>query len=253
MATSEYENSEKLDALNANLVRIEGLTQRLIAAFANKQPQRSELQSPDAGLYLRAVSAYAADMVNNPSKIMEQQVSYWGRTLQHFVEAQEALRGGKLAAPEDHTPRRQAVHQPDVENQSVFQLHQAAIPDVQSGDRDRDRRVEHAGPARKAAAGVLWQADHRHDGADELSGHQPRCADEGGRNRGRKPGQGAGKPGGRHRGQSRRVAGHAVRQGRVQGWRQHRHRRGRRGVSQPPVRTRSIQADHRTGPRDTRC
>ena len=104
MATSEYENSEKLDALSANLVRIEGLTQRLIAAFANKQPQRSELQGPDPALYLKAASAYWTDLVQNPSKILEQQVEYWGKTLKHFVEAQEALRAGHLAAPEDHTP-----------------------------------------------------------------------------------------------------------------------------------------------------
>ena len=103
MATSEYENSEKLDALNENLVRIEALTQRLIAAFARKQPQRSELQAPDPSLYLDAATAYWTDMVQNPSKILEQQVEYWGKTLKHFVEAQEALRAGQLTAPEDAT------------------------------------------------------------------------------------------------------------------------------------------------------
>ncbi|HPD92892.1 MAG: class I poly(R)-hydroxyalkanoic acid synthase [Rhodobacter sp.] len=103
MATSEYENSEKLDALNENLVRIEALTQRLIAAFARKQPQRSELQAPDPSLYLDAATAYWTDMVQNPSKILEQQVEYWGKTLKHFVEAQEALRAGTLTVPPDAT------------------------------------------------------------------------------------------------------------------------------------------------------
>ena len=104
MATSEYEDSADLEALNANLVRIEALTQRLIAAFAKKAPQRSELESPDPSLYLKAATAYMADMIQHPSKILEQQVGYWGKTLRHFVEAQEALRAGQLAAPEDHTP-----------------------------------------------------------------------------------------------------------------------------------------------------
>ena len=62
MATSEYENSEKLDKMNANLARIEALTQRLIGAFARKQPQRSELQGPDPSLYLHATTAYWAKM-----------------------------------------------------------------------------------------------------------------------------------------------------------------------------------------------
>ena len=104
MATSEYDDSGNLDTLNANLARIEGLTQRLIAAFAQKQPQRQDLQGPDSALYLNASAAYWAEMVQNPSKILEHQVEYWGKTLKHFVEAQEALRTGNLEAPEDRTP-----------------------------------------------------------------------------------------------------------------------------------------------------
>ena len=104
MATSEYEDSERVAALNANLARIEALTQRLVAAFAHKQRQRPDLQGPDPALYLSAASAYWAEMVQSPSKILEQQVEYWGKTLKHFVEAQEALRTGQLVAPEDHTP-----------------------------------------------------------------------------------------------------------------------------------------------------
>jgi len=104
MATSEYDNSENSDKMNTNLVKIEALTQRLIAAFAQKKPQRSELQAPDPSLFLNAANAYWAEMVQNPSKVLENQVEYWGKTLKHFVEAQEALRGGNLVAPEDNTP-----------------------------------------------------------------------------------------------------------------------------------------------------
>lgn len=104
MTTSEYENSANLDKLNANLARIEVLTQRLVAAFAKKTPHRPDLQGPDPSLYLRAASAYWTDMVQNPSKIIEHQVGYWGKTLKHFVEAQEALRAGKLTPPADNTP-----------------------------------------------------------------------------------------------------------------------------------------------------
>jgi len=104
MATSEYDNSENLDKMNANLARIEALTQRLIAAFAQKQPQRQELQGPDASLYANAATAYLSEMVKNPSKVLEHQVEYWGKTLKHFVDVQEALRAGNLTAPEDNSP-----------------------------------------------------------------------------------------------------------------------------------------------------
>ncbi|MCC5971023.1 MAG: class I poly(R)-hydroxyalkanoic acid synthase [Pararhodobacter sp.] len=104
MTTSEKGNPANLEKLNANLARIETLTQRLVAAFARKQPQRSELQAPDPSIYLRAASAYWTEMVQNPSKILEHQIGYWGKTLKHFVEAQEALRDGTLTAPEDNTP-----------------------------------------------------------------------------------------------------------------------------------------------------
>lgn len=104
MATSEYENSENLDKMNANMARIEALTQRLVVAFSQKQPQRKDLQGPDPALYMSAATAYLNEMVKNPSKVLEHQVEYWGKTLKHFVEAQEALRTGNLIAPEDHTP-----------------------------------------------------------------------------------------------------------------------------------------------------
>jgi len=112
MATSEYDDSEKLDTLNANLARIEVLTQRLIAAFAKKQPQRADLQGPDPSLYLKAATAYWTEMVHNPSKIIEQQVEYWGKTLTHFAKAHEALRESPMTAPEDETPEDRRFSNP---------------------------------------------------------------------------------------------------------------------------------------------
>jgi polyhydroxyalkanoate synthase subunit PhaC len=104
MATSEHDNSANLERLNANLARIEALTQRLVAAFAQRTPKRVDLQGPDPALYLRAATAYWAEMVQNPSKMLEHQIGYWGKTLKHLTEAQELLRQGKLTPPEDQTP-----------------------------------------------------------------------------------------------------------------------------------------------------
>ncbi len=104
MTTEQHVESGNLERLNENLERIEELSQRLVTALGRKQPVRPALQAPDNDLFMKAATAYMAEMMQNPSKILEQQVSYWGKALKHYVEAQEALRSGKLVAPEDHTP-----------------------------------------------------------------------------------------------------------------------------------------------------
>ncbi|MGY6412124.1 MAG: PHA/PHB synthase family protein [Alkalilacustris sp.] len=104
MTTEQHVESGNLERLNENLERIEELSQRLVTALGRKQPVRPALQAPDNDLFMKAATAYMTEMMQNPSKILEQQVSYWGKALKHYVEAQEALRSGKLVAPEDHTP-----------------------------------------------------------------------------------------------------------------------------------------------------
>ncbi|MCA2014083.1 class I poly(R)-hydroxyalkanoic acid synthase [Cereibacter sphaeroides] len=156
MATSEYENSEQLDVMNANLAKIEALTQRLIAAFAKKQVQRTDLQAPDPSIYLRAASSYWNEMVTNPSKVIEQQVAYWGKTLKHFAEAQEALRTGQLAAPEDHTPDDKRFTNPLWKTHPYFnyikqqylmssEAIEKAIDELDTLDAREKRRLEYFG------------------------------------------------------------------------------------------------------------
>jgi polyhydroxyalkanoate synthase len=109
MAMSKSENSdtaagEALPKLEENMARIEELTQRLVNALAHKRQVRDDLQGPGHELYAKAATAYWAEMMQNPAKLIEQQVGYWGKTLQHYVEAQQALASGQIKAPEDHTP-----------------------------------------------------------------------------------------------------------------------------------------------------
>ncbi len=103
MTTEENVTEPDLDQLNANLAKIEDLSQRLVAALANKRQVSPSLQSPGHELYMKAAAAYVAEMMQNPAKLIEHQVSYWGKSLKHYVEAQQAMaQGGK--APEDATP-----------------------------------------------------------------------------------------------------------------------------------------------------
>jgi len=93
-----------LPKLEENMVRIQDLTTRLVAALAQQKTVATDLQGPSPDLYAKATTAYMADLMGNPAKIMEQQVSYWGKTFEHFVNAQKALSDGSVQAPEDKTP-----------------------------------------------------------------------------------------------------------------------------------------------------
>ena len=103
-AETEAAQSEQLERLNENLAKVEELSSRLVAAFSRKKSVPASLQGPGQDLYMKAAAAYMAEMMSNPSKILEHQISFWGKSLKHYVEAQQALAQGKLAAPPDETP-----------------------------------------------------------------------------------------------------------------------------------------------------
>jgi polyhydroxyalkanoate synthase subunit PhaC len=94
-----------LDRLTANLARVEELSARLMTALARKRQADAALHGPNQEVYMKAAAAYLAEMMQNPAKIVEHQVSYWGKTLKHYVEAQQALASGELKAPPDPGPR----------------------------------------------------------------------------------------------------------------------------------------------------
>ena len=101
--TSETPTPESnIELLNENLARIDELTQRLVKALATTREKNPALEGPGQDLYMKAAAAYVAEMMQHPSKVLEQQVSYWGKSLKHWLEAQEALAQGKLV-PEDPT------------------------------------------------------------------------------------------------------------------------------------------------------
>ena len=104
MTTKETENAERLEKLNKNVAKIDELSQRLVAALSQKKQVNPGLQAPGHDLYVKAAAAYLAELMSNPSKILEHQVSYWSKALVHYVEAQQNLAHGKLEPPEDKGP-----------------------------------------------------------------------------------------------------------------------------------------------------
>ncbi len=120
MTTEDSETTDRLDALNANLAKIEELSQRLMVALSKRKPVDPALNGPGNEVYLKAAAAYVAEMMQNPAKILEHQISYWGKTLKHYVEAQQALAKGTLEAPPDSTPKDRRFSNPLWETHPFF-------------------------------------------------------------------------------------------------------------------------------------
>lgn len=86
------------------MARVDALTQRLVAALSKGRHVPTALQGPSQELYSKAAGAYWTEMINNPAKLIEHQLSFWSKSVSHFVEAQALIAHGKIAAPEDKTP-----------------------------------------------------------------------------------------------------------------------------------------------------
>ncbi len=155
---SKHTESTDLDAalpkLEQNMERIQELTTRLVAAMSNKRQVPQDLQGPEPELYARAGGAIFQEMIQNPAKIIEQQVGYWGKTLQHFVDAQQALAKGKLEAPKDDTPTDKRFKNPLWQSHPYFnflkqqymlnaQAVDAAVSDMEGLDERDKRQMEY--------------------------------------------------------------------------------------------------------------
>ncbi|MGE4326363.1 MAG: class I poly(R)-hydroxyalkanoic acid synthase, partial [Pseudodonghicola sp.] len=103
---------EHLDRLTDNLSKVETLSKRLIDVMSRKTSHNPGLNAPDQGLFAKAATAYWAQALQNPAKVLEHQIEYWGKSVKHFAEAQQALASGKLLAPADPGPRDRRFSNP---------------------------------------------------------------------------------------------------------------------------------------------
>jgi polyhydroxyalkanoate synthase len=84
-----------------NLKKVEELTERLGKVMANRQTHQKALDGPNQQLFAKAAQSYLTEAINNPAKLMEQQMGLWAKTVSHFVEAQQALAKSAAGADED--------------------------------------------------------------------------------------------------------------------------------------------------------
>ncbi|MDZ4096876.1 MAG: class I poly(R)-hydroxyalkanoic acid synthase, partial [Paracoccaceae bacterium] len=154
MTTTDNEAGERLARLNANLAKVEELSKRLTAALTHRKSADPALSGPSQDVYLKAAAAYVAEMMQNPSKILEHQVAYWGKTLKHYVDAQQVLLSGEIKAPEDPTPKDRRFANPLWEQHPFFNylkqqylLNSEAITEAVAGLENMDpadkKRVEY--------------------------------------------------------------------------------------------------------------
>ncbi|MFN3144120.1 MAG: PHA/PHB synthase family protein [Paracoccaceae bacterium] len=152
--TTDHDTSSVSETLTGNLAKVEELSQRLVAALSQKKPIDPSLQGPDTELFMKAAAAYVTEMMTNPSKILEHQISYWGKSLKHYVEAQQLLAKGQLAAPEDHTPTDRRFANPLWQTHPYFnflkqqymmntEAIENAVKDIEGLDPVEKKRVEY--------------------------------------------------------------------------------------------------------------
>jgi polyhydroxyalkanoate synthase len=140
--------------LEENLARVESLTQRLVAALAHKRQVPAALQGPSGELYAKAATAYWAEMMANPAKLIAQQAGYWGETLKHYAAAQQALLQGGPVAPDDGDPKDKRFSNPLWETHPWFSFVkrqyllnaravEQAVAEVEGLDPQERRRLEY--------------------------------------------------------------------------------------------------------------
>ncbi|MEY8838223.1 PHA/PHB synthase family protein, partial [Cribrihabitans sp. XS_ASV171] len=72
---------------------------RLIEVMTSKTSHNPSLDTPDQTLFAKAATAYWTDAVQNPARLLEHQIEYWGKTVLNFAEAQQAMLKGE--SPEE--------------------------------------------------------------------------------------------------------------------------------------------------------
>ena len=154
MTTNDDAAGANLEKLSANLARIEGLTTRLMQALAQRREADKALAGPSQEVYLKAAAAYVAEIMQNPAKILEHQIGFWGKSLKHYVEAQQALAKGEFKAPENTGPTDRRFANPLWDSHPGFNFLKqqylmnaeavsTAVQDIEALDAGEKRRLDY--------------------------------------------------------------------------------------------------------------
>ena len=154
MTTNDLEPAAAMTKLEANLERVEELTQRLLKVMGHGRQIAPSLQGPSQELYVKAATAYMTEMMNNPAKLIEHQLEFWSKSVKHYVEAQHLLAQGKLEPPKDETPQDRRFSHELWETNPYFNFIkqqymmnaaavQQAVEDIDTLDSDEKKRLRY--------------------------------------------------------------------------------------------------------------
>lgn len=141
---------EHIDQLKKNMDHVEKLSKRLVDVMAHKKGHNAALDGPNQDLYARAASAYWAGAVQNPAKLLESQIEFWGKSVMNFAEAQQVLTQGGAesdsAKPSDrrfsnpmwqNNPYFNFIKQQYLTNAEAVRQSVAEVGDIEDKDRRR--------------------------------------------------------------------------------------------------------------------
>ncbi len=122
MTTKDDVTPDTLDKMTANLARVEELSQRLISVLTHRTPANPTLNGPEQELFVRAAGAYWHEWMQNPSKIFEHQLEYWGKSVSNFMEVQQQALKGDVETVEDDGPQDPRFSNPMWSSNPYFNL-----------------------------------------------------------------------------------------------------------------------------------
>ncbi|WP_377186723.1 PHA/PHB synthase family protein [Ruegeria meonggei] len=100
MTTSDGRNEklpdEHIERLKENVNKVEELSKRLVEVMAGKKSHTPALDGPNQELFAKAATAYLSEALQNPAKLLEHQIQFWGKSVLNFAEAQQALTKGEV-------------------------------------------------------------------------------------------------------------------------------------------------------------
>ncbi len=125
MTTSEDQSreltEEHLERLKENMNKVEALSKRLVEVMAGKKAHNPALDGPNQDLFAKAATAYLTEAWQNPAKLLEHQIEYWGKSVMNFAEAQQALTKGEVEDDETR-PRDKRFSNPMWESNPYFRF-----------------------------------------------------------------------------------------------------------------------------------
>ncbi|MFC0280906.1 PHA/PHB synthase family protein [Falsigemmobacter intermedius] len=140
MATDESRNAVMSERMQLNLARVEELSRRMIAAMAARRPHDPGLDGPGPELLAASGMAVWADFFKNPQRLLEEQASWWGKSLQSYLNAQAAFAGSQPAEPVIVPPPDRRFSHPAWESHPWFSyLRQQYLINAETLQRSMDQ------------------------------------------------------------------------------------------------------------------